>query len=480
MKKSVLILWLLACAWTLEAAQPVLSFQGGRFKIVQFTDLHWMPGSDKCARTEATLRAVLQAEKPALAVLTGDVITHDPAEEGWRSIMRIFEEERTPFTVTLGNHDAEYLTREQIFDIVMQSPYYVGDKGPVDIKGCGNTALPIYGSDGKGKVEAVLYCIDSNDYLPANTHGEYDWIRFEQIAWYRDQSRRFAEANGGKPLPSLAFFHIPLPEYRHVIAREGYFGSFKDEGVGASELNSGLLSSFVDRGDVMGMFVGHDHGNDFIGLEQGVALAYGRTSGWDAYGLFDRGGRVIELYEGEQRFDTWIRTEKAKEHTFYYPSALTSKDEEEMAYLPAIKASPREKGVAYTYYEGTCKHSSDIPGMKRVSQGVMPAISIAHAPAQDHFAYEFEALIKIDRRGVYRFYTYSDDGSLLYIDNQKVVDNDGGHSARRAEGVVALEAGWHKLRVVYFENYMGQALEVGYTSRDTFRKPFSEGMLYVP
>eukprot|EP01052_Picozoa_sp_SAG31_P081865 SAG31_NODE_41826_length_274_cov_0.708571_1_plen_41_part_01 len=35
--------------------------------------------------------------------------------------------------------------------------------------------------------------------------------------------------------------------------------------------------------------------------------------------------------------------------------------------------------------------------------------------------------------GSYNFATESDDGSLLYVDGQRVVDNDGLHGTRRAE-----------------------------------------------
>lgn len=86
-------------------------------------------------------------------------------------------------------------------------------------------------------------------------------------------------------------------------------------------------------------------------------------------------------------------------------------------------------------------------------------------PAKDHFAYEFRTLINIPEKGVYRFYTYSDDGSKLFIDGKAIVDNDGSHNARIAKGKVALDAGFHELRVLYFEDYMGEALEVGVSSR---------------
>lgn len=43
-----------------------------------------MPGSAKCAETAATIRAVLAAEHPDIAILSGDVVTDDPAMDGWK------------------------------------------------------------------------------------------------------------------------------------------------------------------------------------------------------------------------------------------------------------------------------------------------------------------------------------------------------------------------------------------------------------
>ncbi len=112
-------------------------------------------------------------------------------------------------------------------------------------------------------------------------------------------------------------------------------------------------------------------------------------------------------------------------------------------------------------------------------QVVEPGAPALHAIA-DHFAYEFRTLIYISKRGVYRFYTISDDGSKLYIDDKLIVDNDGGHSVRRAEGKVALEKGYHALHLLYFENYMGQELEVGFLGRDIPETPIPAEMLFLP
>lgn len=140
-------------------------------------------------------------------------------------------------------------------------------------------------------------------------------------------------------------------------------------------------------------------------------------------------------------------------------------------------ASPKQ-GVAYTYYEGQCKRVADITSCLKVKEGIMKNFLIKDAAIADHFAYEFRTLIYISKRGVYRFYTISDDGSKLYIDDKLIVDNDGGHSVRRAEGKVALEKGYHALHLLYFENYMGQELEVGFLGRDIPETPIPAEMLF--
>ncbi|MCQ5183018.1 metallophosphatase, partial [Parabacteroides distasonis] len=81
---------------------------------------------------------------------------------------------------------------------------------------------------------------------------------------------------------------------------------------------------------------------------------------------FERGGRIIELREVKFEIDSWIRTPSGKEYTYYYPSALTSKDEETMEFLPAKTVKPKKHGVDYTYYEGKFKHTDQIASGTKV------------------------------------------------------------------------------------------------------------------
>lgn len=459
-------------------AQKSVAFREGKLKIVQLTDIHWDPQSKNCAQTAQTIEAVLALEKPDIAMLTGDVVTEKPGPEGWKAIIALLEKAQVPFTVMMGNHDAEVMPKQEIYDLLTQSPYFIGEKGPETIHGCGNYVVPVYGADHK-TTKALLYCIDSNDYPESKDYGTYDWIHFDQIAWYRQTSARFTKENGGNPLPALAFFHIALPEY-DAIPNNGTMLGEKNEGSGASKINSGLFASFIEMGDVMGAFVGHDHDNDFIGTHYQIALAYGRVTGTDAYGDLERGMRVIELKENERSFDTWVRTPSKKGDIFYYPSGLTSLDEEQMSYLPATTTKAGKPGVAYTYYEGKFKSTADVLKAKPVKEGTFRNFSIKEAAADDHFGYQFRSQINIPEKGVYKFHIYSDDGARLFIDGQEVIDNDGSHSAGEATGKVALEKGFHEICVIYFEDYMGQALEIGITGKNLPKQVLPDGMLFLP
>jgi len=87
-----------------------------------------------------------------------------------------------------------------------------------------------------------------------------------------------------------------------------------------------------------------------------------------------------------------------------------------------------------------------------VKSGVTDIFSLKEKMRKDKFAFRFDGYIKIDKDGIYNFFTSSDDGSKLFIDGTEVVDNDGRHGKIEKSGRAALKKGFHKLRVVYFDS----------------------------
>lgn len=462
-------------------AQKRMDFKNGQFKIAQFTDVHWHEGSPKCEKTVSTIEAVLRAEQPDLVVLSGDIVTTKPAMEGWKSVTSIFERAKMPFVVLMGNHDAEVATKKEIYDYLLTCQYYVGERGPEDITGYGNSIMTLYGEQNGGtKPAALLYFLDSNDYPAGSNCGTYDWIHFDQIAWYRQQSEQFTAANGGQPLPALAYFHIPLPEYKEIIGAPLTYGIYNEGEVCSPDYNSGIFTSFIEKGDVMGMFVGHDHNNDYIGMLKDIVMAYGRKTGFDSYGDLTKGARIVLLYEGKRQFDTWITTPQGKEVVYYYPSGFNSAQEESSDYLQPVASKAEKHGVEYTYYEGSCKKISDIAQCKEVKHGTMNNISIDNAASENFFAYKYRTLIMIPERGIYNFFTKSDDGSQLFIDGKLVVNNDGSHSPRKVYGQIAVEKGLHEIVLLYFNGTAGKHLEVGFYNRNTPETTLADKLLYLP
>ncbi len=325
MKRILFFMLLAGLGFTALSAQNAsLKFNGaGEFKIVQFTDVHFKYGNPASDIALERIDEVLGAERPDLVVLTGDIVYAAPAEKGMRTVLERVAAHKVPFVVTFGNHDDEHdMTRAQLYDIARSVPGCLmpdrGDRPSPDY------SLALKSSDGKGRDAAVLYFFDSNAYSRLEEVKGYGWLTFDQVAGYRRLSASFTAANGGKPLPALAFFHIPLPEYNLATScEEAIQIGTRMEKPCAPVLNSGMFTAMKEAGDVMGVFVGHDHDNDFSVLWHGILLAYGRYSGGNTvYNHLPNGARVIVMKEGQRTFDTWIDLAGGqKVHPSAYPGS---------------------------------------------------------------------------------------------------------------------------------------------------------------
>ena len=169
-------------------------------------------------------------------------------------------------------------------------------------------------SNDSARDAAILYCMDSNSYSTIEGVKGYGFIKFDQISWYRENSNKFTAANGGKPVQSFAFFHIPLPEYSYAVEdQNAVMVGTRMEQACSPKLNSGMFAAMKENGDVKGIFVGHDHDNDYAVYWNNILLAYGRYSGGNTvYNHLSNGARVIELTENSGYFTTWITLEKSE------------------------------------------------------------------------------------------------------------------------------------------------------------------------
>ncbi len=328
MVKKGTILILLVMSFVIVNAQKLIFNDNEEFKIVQFTDVHYAHNNQKSDTALLVIQRVLDAEKPDLVVFTGDVVVRRPAKEGWDAITKLVIDRKIPFAVNMGNHDEEHdASRADLEKIITAYPFNVNTPTSGMLSGIMNNVIPIYGSKKQLKVQSLIYCFDSGDYSTINDVGGWGWIATDIIEWYKKQSYHYFKLNNYETLPALAYFHIPLPEYKLAFDDENNkrFGERKEKECGP-QLNTGMFFAMKEMKDVMATFTGHDHVNNYIVNYYDVALAYGQFSGWrTTYHPELNGARVVVLKEGKREFDTWIRLlDGTIKDKITYPADLVS------------------------------------------------------------------------------------------------------------------------------------------------------------
>ncbi len=315
-----------------DSAQSPLRFsRSGEFKIMHLTDCQDVyPANGTMLKF---IDAALKEYQPDIVVLGGDnvVADHDDKEAAIAELVKVFVDNETYFTLVFGNHDHQqgFTDDEQL---VMYQNYggkycLAYDADPA-LTGTATHALPVLAA-GSDKTEFMLYMFDSNQYVSVNDfEDEYDCVHEDQIEWYKDTSKNI-EAQEGKKIPGLAF--------QHIIVGEAYDALFYESAVDLGELtpkyngktysflprtnnftgfllefpcpgyyNYGQFDAMVERGDILGIFSGHDHINTFETELDGIRIINTAGSTFNSYGKeMTRGMRMITVRDSNTwEFDT--------------------------------------------------------------------------------------------------------------------------------------------------------------------------------
>jgi hypothetical protein len=143
-------------------------------------------------------------------------------------------------------------------------------------------------------------------------------------------------------------------------------------------------------------------------------------------------------------------------------------------------ADPSKNGIKWKLYRGAYLKVPDFSKLNPVAQGVslQPSFEGINIPDRE-FALQFKGVIEIEKEGDYTFYLSSNDGSLLYIDDKLLIDNDGEHGATEKSRTIHLSPGKHKLKIGYFQSGGGKFLMVSYDGPDIKRRVLPASILYV-
>ena len=327
-----------------DGQRPLRFGADGKFRILHLTDIHEVPiptsdaeyneaESRKSKETLEVIRRCVELAKPDLVVFGGDNIsgfrpecTYEYMRETIKRIVAPVAEKSIPLAVIFGNHDSEtvcsqpFTHRENQMCIFAEYGNLRSTMNDEDVFGCGNCSLPIMRSD-CDRIAWNIWCIDSNDYIrqpdfSRPTDLGYDFVHEDQLEWRECTAEKLRAENGGVPVPSLLFQHIPLLQVYDAFTEvgEAETGAFEKFGRHFKVPNDAFISgtlreppcptnerrdefeSWKRTGDIVAAFFGHDHPNDFtleldgIRLVQTPGVRYHADTGI-------RGGRLIIIDE---------------------------------------------------------------------------------------------------------------------------------------------------------------------------------------
>ncbi len=304
----------------------------GKFKIMICGDPHVKANLNtdllirKDIDTRALLEAAIEETNPDLVVIMGDIITADNREKYLECFLHYTEairERNIPLAYVNGNHDHDREDKFHVNDILSVFNEYencIAFNDTPEIDRCINYYANILSLE-DDTPKCNLWFIDSNNRCEDASISVYDWVHTDQIEWYEKRASQMKEKNGGKPLPSILFQHIPVPEVyellrpakpweipvavpghgiwsdKYYVLKEGIKG-YMGEGPCSPCFNNGQFESWKKTGDIVGAFFGHDHMNDFEGYVDGIYLAQNKLSGFFAYTDGCRSGvRLLTLDE---------------------------------------------------------------------------------------------------------------------------------------------------------------------------------------
>ena len=118
-------------------------------------------------------------------------------------------------------------------------------------------------------------------------------------------------------------------------------------------------------------------------------------------------------------------------------------------------------GLRFAYFEASVGSVNELAELEPALEGTAERVELQGFERPERFGLVFEGYVRVPADGVYTFELTSDDGSVLYIGGELVVDNDGGHGPIEKVGMIALESGHHPMTIRYYQGSGGKELRFG-------------------
>jgi alpha-L-fucosidase len=150
-------------------------------------------------------------------------------------------------------------------------------------------------------------------------------------------------------------------------------------------------------------------------------------------------------------------------------------------WMPALKGVETKPGLYYRAFEGAgLKSVADLVPLKAVREGSVTGLSRSVLTRKENAGLVFEGFLKVPADGIYTFYLSSDDGSVLSMDQVKVIDNNGSHGMEERSVRIPLKKGLHAFSLDYFNGSGDGGLTLQYSTDKISKRPVPDNFFYQP
>lgn len=138
----------------------------------------------------------------------------------------------------------------------------------------------------------------------------------------------------------------------------------------------------------------------------------------------------------------------------------------------------KQRGLAFTVLEGKFASTLDFEKGIRVAAGNTTSLDVKQFGRETNYAVIFAGYLSVPADAFYQFQVESDDGSVLQIDGEEVVSNDGIHGTQMVAGYIPLKQGFHQIELKYFQAGGEAVLGIWWAPAGQKLKPLDGSVLF--
>lgn len=327
----------------------VIAEDAATVKVLQIADPQIKFGNiTRDNKTMDLLSRAIEAEKPDLCVVTGDLTFSIFTYDAYKYFADFMEKRKQYWALAYGNHDSQFdCSKYTLYKLLSGYEYCLFQRGPSDIHGESNYLVNVF--RGSKKAENLVYgfvLLDSGMY-PDDVELKisdrvYDWIRRDQLDWYAWAVKGLQRIKAD--IQTTMFFHIPVREFADMhylnelahnrdipdivrksldekgmdttlirdvkgVVREyeksenevvygddGYTVGVCYQGNVEGADHPDVFDAIKRSGSTRALFCGHDHVNTLKGYFDGIYLGYGLCCGYHTYPYFDTAFWFTDLF----------------------------------------------------------------------------------------------------------------------------------------------------------------------------------------